>query len=197
MEERPPCSHHRRACGGPKQEGWDEFSPSAAGCSEEAGQRDPRVCARTWGYGPEGEGHRGRRAERRDQWRPNGLRYGGRAAGAGSRRLKGRERGGAGRNPSAGDSAPWKLGEQSCGEAPGSAEESPARDAAVGEGVVAQEEKGAAEAGVEGNWLLLCDGGCERAFHTRCLQPQLTEVPEGEWLCTECASGLLVDFANS
>ena len=41
---------------------------------------------------------------------------------------------------------------------------------------------------LDGNWLLLCDGdGCERAYHTRCLSPTLDGVPEGDWLCPECA----------
>lgn len=40
-----------------------------------------------------------------------------------------------------------------------------------------------------GNELLLCDGdGCERAYHTRCLVPPLNKVPEGHWLCPECAA---------
>eukprot|EP00966_Prymnesium_polylepis_P269569 6227156-Prymnesium_polylepis.1 len=39
-----------------------------------------------------------------------------------------------------------------------------------------------------GNWMLLCDGqGCDRAYHTRCLQPPLSEVPEGDWLCPVCS----------
>ena len=40
---------------------------------------------------------------------------------------------------------------------------------------------------IEGNWLLLCDGpGCEGAYHTLCLSPQLQAVPSGDWLCPDC-----------
>ena len=39
----------------------------------------------------------------------------------------------------------------------------------------------------EGNWMLLCDGeGCERAYHTLCLTPQLHAIPDGDWLCPTC-----------
>ena len=41
---------------------------------------------------------------------------------------------------------------------------------------------------IDGNWLLLCDGpGCEAAYHTQCLDPSLSEVPEGDWFCPACA----------
>ncbi|CAG8805685.1 18359_t:CDS:2, partial [Racocetra fulgida] len=33
--------------------------------------------------------------------------------------------------------------------------------------------------------ILLCDG-CEKGFHTRCLNPQLDSIPAGEWYCDEC-----------
>ena len=40
----------------------------------------------------------------------------------------------------------------------------------------------------EGNWLLLCDGpGCDKAYHTLCLSPPLSSVPDDEWLCPSCA----------
>ena len=40
---------------------------------------------------------------------------------------------------------------------------------------------------IEGNWMLLCDGdGCDRAYHTQCVVPSLTAVPEGDWLCPQC-----------
>jgi hypothetical protein len=32
---------------------------------------------------------------------------------------------------------------------------------------------------------LLCDG-CDSAFHMECLDPPLTDVPDGEWLCPQC-----------
>jgi len=35
--------------------------------------------------------------------------------------------------------------------------------------------------------LLECDG-CSRGFHLKCLNPPLAAVPEGEWLCEECAT---------
>ncbi len=36
--------------------------------------------------------------------------------------------------------------------------------------------------------LLLCDGhACEQAYHTHCLDPPLTDVPAGKWLCPACA----------
>ena len=41
------------------------------------------------------------------------------------------------------------------------------------------------ETWIEGNWLLLCDK-CPKAYHTRCLQPALDAVPDGEWLCPRC-----------
>jgi hypothetical protein len=34
--------------------------------------------------------------------------------------------------------------------------------------------------------LLLCDNGCEREFHTFCLQPPLEKIPEGDWYCPKC-----------
>jgi len=40
-----------------------------------------------------------------------------------------------------------------------------------------------------GNEILLCDGGgCEAAFHLRCLPVALSQVPLGDWLCPACAS---------
>ena len=38
--------------------------------------------------------------------------------------------------------------------------------------------------------LILCDGTCDRGWHTRCLSPPLSCVPPGEWLCTECKSNV-------
>ena len=37
-----------------------------------------------------------------------------------------------------------------------------------------------------GNEILICDGGCERMFHLKCLPTQLDEVPDGKWLCPGC-----------
>lgn len=34
--------------------------------------------------------------------------------------------------------------------------------------------------------LLLCDG-CNRGFHTYCLNPRLERVPEGNWICEHCS----------
>ena len=40
----------------------------------------------------------------------------------------------------------------------------------------------------DGDSMLLCDStGCERAYHTYCLQPPLYEVPEGDWFCPTCS----------
>mmetsp|Transcript_15334 Transcript_15334/g.39028 ORF Transcript_15334/g.39028 Transcript_15334/m.39028 type:complete len:232 (+) Transcript_15334:294-989(+) len=36
--------------------------------------------------------------------------------------------------------------------------------------------------------MILCDG-CERGFHTYCLEPQMKQIPLGEWFCEECRSG--------
>ncbi|TXT12276.1 uncharacterized protein COLE_02686 [Cutaneotrichosporon oleaginosum] len=36
--------------------------------------------------------------------------------------------------------------------------------------------------------ILLCDG-CDRGFHTYCLDPPLASVPENEWFCTACLLG--------
>lgn len=33
---------------------------------------------------------------------------------------------------------------------------------------------------------LLCDH-CEEAFHTYCLDPPLTAIPEGYWYCSKCS----------
>ena len=33
--------------------------------------------------------------------------------------------------------------------------------------------------------LLLCDG-CDEAYHTYCLQPQLETIPDGDWFCAGC-----------
>lgn len=33
--------------------------------------------------------------------------------------------------------------------------------------------------------VLLCDG-CEAEYHTYCLKPPLTKVPEGKWFCPHC-----------
>lgn len=36
--------------------------------------------------------------------------------------------------------------------------------------------------------VLLCDKqGCNAEYHTYCLTPPLSEIPEGEWYCPECA----------
>jgi hypothetical protein len=39
-----------------------------------------------------------------------------------------------------------------------------------------------------GNELLLCDE-CDAAFHLRCLDPPLSAVPQGDWLCPNCVAG--------
>ena len=49
------------------------------------------------------------------------------------------------------------------------------------------ERRAIAKTWIDGNWLLLCDGeGCNMAYHTLCLQPQLDAVPEGDWFCPSC-----------
>ncbi|GIL49142.1 hypothetical protein Vafri_5618 [Volvox africanus] len=35
-------------------------------------------------------------------------------------------------------------------------------------------------------WMLLCDG-CGTGWHTYCLKPPLTHIPEGTWVCPQCA----------
>ena len=41
--------------------------------------------------------------------------------------------------------------------------------------------------------MLLCDN-CDQGFHTFCLNPPLTEVPEGDWLCPLCIeSGMTLE----
>jgi hypothetical protein len=45
---------------------------------------------------------------------------------------------------------------------------------------------------------LLCDGrGCTRAYHLHCLQPPLTAVPKGQWLCPICSEQWKVSEAGS
>ena len=36
------------------------------------------------------------------------------------------------------------------------------------------------------NYMVLCDV-CDRGFHLDCLEPKLTKVPEGDWMCQRCA----------
>ena len=36
-----------------------------------------------------------------------------------------------------------------------------------------------------GDEMLLCDG-CNRGYHLACLNPPLTRIPPGEWLCPQC-----------
>ncbi len=33
---------------------------------------------------------------------------------------------------------------------------------------------------------LLCCDGCDRSYHLTCLEPPLTRIPAGQWLCTFC-----------
>lgn len=40
--------------------------------------------------------------------------------------------------------------------------------------------------------MLLCDG-CDDGWHMYCLPIKLTEVPEDDWFCMDCA----VDFADA
>ncbi|XP_022106511.1 bromodomain adjacent to zinc finger domain protein 2B-like isoform X3 [Acanthaster planci] len=35
--------------------------------------------------------------------------------------------------------------------------------------------------------LLLCDG-CDKGFHTYCIKPKKTQIPEGDWYCSVCIS---------
>jgi histone demethylase JARID1 len=34
--------------------------------------------------------------------------------------------------------------------------------------------------------MLLCDGRCGHAYHTKCLDPPLEHVPRGAWFCSDC-----------
>lgn len=36
-----------------------------------------------------------------------------------------------------------------------------------------------------GGGLLCCDG-CPNSYHPYCLNPPLTEIPDGEWHCPRC-----------
>ena len=44
--------------------------------------------------------------------------------------------------------------------------------------------------------MVLCDA-CDAGWHLDCLSPALTAVPEGEWLCPECAVSHRVSSASS
>ena len=35
---------------------------------------------------------------------------------------------------------------------------------------------------------MLCDG-CDEAYHTYCLTPHLTNIPDGDWFCVQCSGG--------
>merc|ERR1712150_16006 len=35
---------------------------------------------------------------------------------------------------------------------------------------------------------LLCDG-CDACFHTFCLSPPLSGIPDGDWFCSSCSAG--------
>lgn len=37
----------------------------------------------------------------------------------------------------------------------------------------------------DGGELLCCDS-CPSAYHTHCLNPPLTEIPDGDWKCPRC-----------
>ena len=37
--------------------------------------------------------------------------------------------------------------------------------------------------------LLLCDG-CDAAYHTTCLKPPLSSIPQGDWFCSACCSSI-------
>jgi len=37
----------------------------------------------------------------------------------------------------------------------------------------------------DGGELLCCDS-CPSAYHTHCLNPPLTDVPDGDWKCPRC-----------
>ncbi|KAA0184742.1 Histone acetyltransferase [Fasciolopsis buskii] len=39
--------------------------------------------------------------------------------------------------------------------------------------------------------LLLCDS-CDRGFHMSCLEPRLTELPEGNWVCPICIPNIRI-----
>ncbi|KAF8561894.1 hypothetical protein P879_04500 [Paragonimus westermani] len=41
------------------------------------------------------------------------------------------------------------------------------------------------QSGCNGSDLLLCDS-CDRGFHMSCLEPKMTELPEGTWICPIC-----------
>lgn len=38
----------------------------------------------------------------------------------------------------------------------------------------------------DGGELLCCDS-CTSAYHTHCLNPPLSEIPDGDWKCPRCS----------
>ncbi|CEG37316.1 Predicted helicase [Plasmopara halstedii] len=40
---------------------------------------------------------------------------------------------------------------------------------------------------------LLCCNGCERAYHFTCVQPAVSDVPEGDWFCPYCQKAPIVN----
>jgi hypothetical protein len=41
----------------------------------------------------------------------------------------------------------------------------------------------------DGGELLCCDS-CPSAYHTFCLNPPLTDIPDGDWKCPRCSVNL-------
>lgn len=42
----------------------------------------------------------------------------------------------------------------------------------------------------DGGELLCCDS-CPSAYHTHCLNPPLTDIPDGDWKCPRCSVSFL------
>lgn len=45
-------------------------------------------------------------------------------------------------------------------------------------------------------WILLCDE-CNAGWHTTCLNPPLTSIPQGDWFCPNCQHVSILNFSGS
>lgn len=54
----------------------------------------------------------------------------------------------------------------------------------------------ACQKGDRAELILLCDN-CDQGWHTTCLKPPLSSIPEGSWFCSGCSQSVVADGASS